>query len=72
MNYAPNIKLFLKASGFSFRRECLSGTMTRNPGLFEAAAFYMDGLMFATMGASAGSEILLTRAYDKWLNWVGP
>ena len=34
-------------------------------GLFEAAAFYMDGLMFATMGASAGSEMLLTRAYDK-------
>jgi len=33
--------------------------------LFEAAAFYMDGLMFATMGASAGSEMLLTRAYNK-------
>ncbi len=33
--------------------------------LFNAAAYYMDGLMFATMGASAGSEMLLTRAYDK-------
>ncbi len=33
--------------------------------LFDAAAYYMDGLMFATMGASAGSEMLLTRAYNK-------
>ena len=33
--------------------------------LFNAAAYYMDGLMFATMGASAGSEMLLTRAYEK-------
>jgi phosphoenolpyruvate synthase/pyruvate phosphate dikinase len=33
--------------------------------LFNAAAYYMDGLMFATMGASAGSEMLLTKAYDK-------
>lgn len=33
--------------------------------LFKAAAYYMDGLMFATMGASAGSEMLLTRVYDK-------
>jgi phosphoenolpyruvate synthase/pyruvate phosphate dikinase len=33
--------------------------------LFEAAAYYMDGLMFATMGASAGSEMLLTNAYNK-------
>jgi rifampicin phosphotransferase len=31
----------------------------------DAAAFYVCGLMFATMGASAGSEGLLTRAYDK-------
>jgi len=33
--------------------------------LFNAAAYYMDGLMFATMGASAGSEMLLTNAYNK-------
>ena len=33
--------------------------------LFLAAAYYMDGLMFATMGASAGSEMLLTNAYNK-------
>jgi phosphoenolpyruvate synthase/pyruvate phosphate dikinase len=33
--------------------------------LFDAAAYYMDGLMFATMGASAGSEMLLTNAYNK-------
>jgi len=33
--------------------------------LFDAAAYYMDGLMFATMGASAGSEMLLTRVYNK-------
>ena len=33
--------------------------------LFDAAAYYMDGLMFATMGASSGSELLLTNAYNK-------
>ena len=33
--------------------------------LVSAAAFYVCGLMFATMGASAGSEGLLTMAYDK-------
>jgi len=33
--------------------------------LFEAAAYYMDGLMFATMGASAGSEMLFTNVYNK-------
>ena len=33
--------------------------------LISAAAFYVCGLMFATMGASAGSEGLLTMAYDK-------
>ena len=33
--------------------------------LLNAAAYYMCGLMFATMGASAGSEGLLTRAYNK-------
>ncbi|MBN1450054.1 MAG: hypothetical protein JW963_03490, partial [Anaerolineales bacterium] len=33
--------------------------------LANAAAYYICGLMFATMGASAGSEMLLTRVYDK-------
>ena len=33
--------------------------------LVSAAAFYVCGLMFATMGASAGSEGLLTMAYNK-------
>jgi pyruvate,water dikinase len=33
--------------------------------LMDAAAYYICGLMFATMGASAGSEGLLTRTYDK-------
>ena len=33
--------------------------------LVEASAQYTCGLMFATMGASAGSEGLLTKAYDK-------
>ncbi len=33
--------------------------------LFTAAAYYMDGLMYATMGASAGSEGLLTKIYDR-------
>lgn len=39
--------------------------------LFDAAAYYMDGLMFATMGASAGSEMLLTRVYDKLAKQTG-
>jgi len=39
--------------------------------LFEAAAYYMDGLMFATMGASAGSEMLLTNAYNKMAKQEG-
>ena len=33
--------------------------------VMEAAGCYIDGLMFATMGASAGSEGLLTKVYDK-------
>lgn len=33
--------------------------------LVNAASYYVCGLMFATMGASAGSEMLLTRAYNK-------
>ncbi len=32
----------------------------------DAVAYYVCGLMFATMGASAGSEGLLTRVYDKF------
>jgi pyruvate,water dikinase len=31
----------------------------------DAAMRYVVGLLFATMGASAGSELLLTKAYDK-------
>lgn len=33
--------------------------------LVNAASYYVCGLMFATMGASAGSEMLLTRVYNK-------
>jgi len=39
--------------------------------LFQAAAFYMDGLMFATMGASAGSEMLTTNAYNRFARQDG-
>ena len=39
--------------------------------LFEAAANYICGLLFATMGASAGSEGLLTRAYDRLVKREG-
>ena len=39
--------------------------------LFEAAAYYMDGLMFATMGASAGSEMLTTNVYNKYAKQEG-
>ncbi len=34
--------------------------------LVDAAAYYVCGLMFATLGASAGSEGLLTRVYDRF------
>ncbi len=33
--------------------------------IVDAATYYICGLMFATMGASAGSEGLLTRVYEK-------
>lgn len=33
--------------------------------LANAAAYYICGLMFATMGASAGSEMLFTKVYDR-------
>jgi phosphohistidine swiveling domain-containing protein len=39
--------------------------------LVNEAAYYTDVLMFATMGASAGSEGLLTRVYDKLVHQVG-
>jgi pyruvate,water dikinase len=39
--------------------------------LFQAAAYYMDGLMFATMGASAGSEMLTTRVYNRFARQEG-
>ena len=39
--------------------------------LVDAAAYYICGLMFATMGASAGSEGLLTRVYDKMVKRDG-
>ena len=29
-----------------------------------AAMYYVTALLFATMGASAGSEMLLTKVYD--------
>jgi rifampicin phosphotransferase len=34
-------------------------------GIMDAAAYYTSALMFATMGASAGSEALLTKVYEK-------
>ncbi len=33
--------------------------------ILDAAMYYVCALLFATMGASAGAEILATRAYDK-------
>ncbi len=33
--------------------------------ILDAAMYYICALMFATMGASSGSELLLTRTYDK-------
>jgi rifampicin phosphotransferase len=38
---------------------------TQAQDLVSNAAYYVCGLMFATMGASAGSEGLLTRVYNK-------
>ena len=39
--------------------------------LMDAAAYYTSALMFATMGASAGSEGLLTRVYEKMVRRAG-
>ena len=39
--------------------------------LVDAAAYYVCGLMFATMGASAGSEGLLTQVYNKMVKQDG-
>ena len=39
--------------------------------LVNAASYYVCGLMFATMGASAGSEGLLTRVYNKFVKQNG-
>ena len=36
-----------------------------------AAMYYASGLLFATMGASAGSEGLLTRVYNKFAKQEG-
>jgi phosphoenolpyruvate synthase/pyruvate phosphate dikinase len=49
----------------------VSELWTEAQELFEAAAYYMDGLMFATMGASAGSEMLFTRVYDRMAKQEG-
>jgi rifampicin phosphotransferase len=37
----------------------------------DAFAYYTDTLMYATMGASAGSEALLTKVYDKMARRAG-
>jgi pyruvate,water dikinase len=39
--------------------------------ILNAAMFYVCGLLFATMGASAGSEGLLTRVYNKMVKREG-
>ncbi len=39
--------------------------------LVNAAAYYTCGLMFATMGASAGSEGLLTQVYNRFAKQAG-
>ena len=52
-------------------REKLPTTMSANDlwqdaqDILDAAMYYVCGLLFATMGASAGSEGLLTRVYNK-------
>lgn len=40
-------------------------------GLVDAATYYVCGLMFATMGASAGSEMLLEKVYQKTVKQEG-
>jgi phosphohistidine swiveling domain-containing protein len=39
--------------------------------LLDAVMFYVCGLMFVTMGASSGSELLLTKLYDKLVKREG-
>ena len=40
-------------------------------GILDAAMYYICSLMFATMGASAGSEMLVTKVYDKFYKQDG-
>jgi pyruvate,water dikinase len=40
-------------------------------GILDAAMYYVCALMFATMGASAGSEMLTTKVYDKFAKGEG-
>jgi rifampicin phosphotransferase len=40
-------------------------------GILDAVMYYVCGLMFATMGASAGSEGLLVRVYNKFAKQEG-
>jgi len=39
--------------------------------LVNTSMYYVCGLQFATMGASAGSELLLTRLYNRWASREG-
>ncbi len=39
--------------------------------IMDQAAYYVTGLLFATMGASVGSEMLLTRVYNRFVKREG-
>ncbi|HMN63115.1 MAG TPA: hypothetical protein PJ988_22300, partial [Anaerolinea sp.] len=39
--------------------------------LMDSAAYYVSGLLFATMGAAAGGEALTTQAYNRWAKRAG-
>lgn len=43
----------------------------KSQGILDAAMYYICSLMFATMGASAGSEMLVTKVYDKFYKQDG-
>jgi phosphoenolpyruvate synthase/pyruvate phosphate dikinase len=68
----PEYKAFVASKKDSVPTEMSAAKLwNETQELVNVASYYVCGLMFATMGASAGSEILLTRVYDKLVKQEG-
>jgi rifampicin phosphotransferase len=68
----PEYQAFVDSKKDLFPAEMSAGELWHEAKeLANAAAYYICGLMFATMGASAGSEMLLTRVYEKFARHNG-